>query len=275
MSEYSPYDRGLHYGDGLFETLVVIDGRPLCWPAHWQRLQQGARQLGLPLPNLETLTAQIYEQAQTLRYGVLKLIVTRGCGGRGYLPPTHVQPTHLLLHYPLPRYPLHYWLRGVVMRVAQLRLAQQPALAGHKHLNRLEQVLARSEWDNEYIQEAVLLDTAGYVREGVMTNLFWVHNQTLFTPDLTLCGVAGVIRKLLIQQAPRWGYEVKVGDYLLATLAEAQEVFLTNSVIGIWPVRQVQHWRYPLGAVTRHFTHHLQQEGWIVHYAEIADDLCV
>jgi len=270
VTELSLFDRGLHYGDGLFETIAVDAGQPLCWSAHWQRLHRGADRLNIPLPDYATLTAEVQTQARALHYGVLKLLVTRGVGGRGYAPPLEAHPVWHCLSYPWPAYPASHWLQGVVVRVCDLRLAVQPALAGIKHLNRLEQVLARQEWHTPRIQEGIVLDSAGYVREGTMSNIFWCRGQDLFTPELTTCGVAGVIRDLLIQYAPTWGYRVHVGDYPLTELATAEAVFLTNSVIGLWPVRQVQQWRYPLGSVVRALQDQLRAQAWMMRDVEIA-----
>ncbi|OUD12480.1 aminodeoxychorismate lyase [Thioflexithrix psekupsensis] len=267
QSPLSALDRGLHYGDGLFETIAVAEGCPLAWTAHWQRLQQGAARLSLPLPSFAQLDRDIQARSQSLSRGVIKLIVTRGSAGRGYAPPSDPTPTCFLLSYPLPDYPLSHWQRGVIARVGRLRVARQPTLAGIKHLNRLEQVLARQEWQNPLISESILLDSLDYLCEGVMTNLFWVKDKTLFTPNLDQCGVNGIIRQRIIDQANVWGYSVVIGYYPLSALAEAEEIFLTNSIIGLWPVRQLGAWRYALADTARTIQRQLQQDGWSIHYA--------
>jgi 4-amino-4-deoxychorismate lyase len=181
-------DRGLHYGDGLFETIAVINGRPTLWQAHMERLQCGCELLGIPLPDLQ----QLHEEASSLCSSeervVLKLMITRGSGGRGYRPPQDVLSQRILFRYPWPDSP--DLSHGIQLRVCQTPLACNPALAGIKHLNRLEQVLARAEWDDPAIHEGLMCDLDGRVKEGTMSNLFWVEDSQLFTPDLSRCGVA-------------------------------------------------------------------------------------
>ncbi|SEH04576.1 aminodeoxychorismate lyase [Candidatus Venteria ishoeyi] len=237
----SDQDRGLLYGDGLFTTMAVAQGQILNHSLHWQRLQDGCERLGIPFPDADLLRADMRHASQSVKCGVLKCLITRGCGGRGYRPPANPEPAHFLIHSPFPEYPQHFTRDGVQLRLCQIRLARQPALAGIKHLNRLEQVLARQEWQEPDIAEGLMLDSEGLVIEGTQSNLFWIENKQLHTPDLQHCGVAGIIRSLICQH-----HAVTVCECSLQRLYDAQAVFLTNSIIGLWPVIRLQQQCWPV-----------------------------
>lgn len=174
----SAQDRGLLYGDGLFETIAIRNGAPLRWERHLQRLMLGCERLGIPCPDVTTLTLESLDLCKGHDRAVLKLIVTRGVGGRGYRAPAQLQPTRILARHPWPDYPDHA-RDGVRVRLCDMRLAQQPALAGIKHLNRLEQVLARAEWNDEDIAEGLLFDREDHVIEATMSNLFLVCGKSV------------------------------------------------------------------------------------------------
>lgn len=233
-------DRATHYGDGLFETLAVRDGRVEFLDAHLQRLSAGAQRLGIPMPDAELWRADIRALLVGRQQAVLKLLLSRGSGGRGYLAPDAPVVTRLVMLYPWPVHPLEHVEQGVRLRVCDTRLARQPQLAGLKHLNRLEQILARREWDEADIQEGLMLDTQDRVVEGTMSNLFWLKGDTLHTPDLSDCGVQGIMREQVMKLAPQLAMSVATGAYPLAHVQDADGVFLTNSVIGLWPVRQLE-----------------------------------
>jgi 4-amino-4-deoxychorismate lyase len=242
-------DRGLHYGDGLFETIAVVEGRLRLWNAHMERLQRGCEVLGLPLPDLQQLHDEALFLCGTVERTVLKLVITRGSGGRGYRPPQDVAPQRILFSYPWPDFP--DLSHGICLRVCQTPLACNPALAGIKHLNRLEQVLARAEWDDPAIHEGLMCDLDGRVKEGTMSNLFWVADGRLFTPDLSRCGVAGVMRAQVMALARDLGIGVSTAEIHPEELAQADEIFLTNSLIGIWPVGCFDGRDFPRGELTQ------------------------
>jgi len=253
----SPLDRGFAYGDGLFETCRVRGGDIALWPLHRSRLTRDAERLGIPLirDELESQRRQILTSATNAGHqeGVLKLIVTRGQGGRGYAPPDDPDPTLCWLFFPGVKAD---WeenaRRGIQLRVCRQRLQDNPLLAGLKHLNRLEYVLARSEWGSEY-PEGLLLDGRDRVIEGTVSNLFvWIDGQ-LCTPPLERAGVAGVMRRFIRDQlAPGLGMTVLERNLELADLARARELFVCNSVFGIWPVTRLapDGCDYPIGPVT-------------------------
>ena len=243
-------DRGLAYGDGLFETIAVRGGRAVLLPRHLARLGEGLRRLAIEL-DLATLETELQAFFAELGDGVAKLMITRGDGLRGYAPPQPSAPRRILLGNPLPDYPIANAEQGVCLYPCATRLAEQPLLAGLKHLNRLEQVLARGEWQDAACAEGLMRDQSGRVVEAVFSNLFLVSDGVLHTADLSRCGVAGVMRAEVLEQAERQGIPCVVRDIAFAELLAADEVFLCNSLYGIWPVRGLAGHRWPVGALTR------------------------
>jgi len=243
-------DRGLNYGDGLFETIAVADSVPLLWAAHMRRLAEGATRLGIRPPSESVLEAEARTVCKGLARAVLKIIVTRGKGGQGYAPLANDRVCRIVRCLPAPEYPAVLSREGVRARICRWRLARDRQLAGIKHLNRLPQVMARAEWNDEY-EEGLMLDDTGIVIEGTRSNLFVVTDKHLRTPDLTLAGVWGVARELVLERAPAIGVPVNVEPLSLDGVRAADEIFLTNSLIGIWPVRQLEGKTYAIGPVTQ------------------------
>lgn len=243
-------DRGLAYGDGLFETIKVRNGSAILLERHLARLQDGCQRLAIPC-DLPLLRQEVLAYMQQLGEGVCKLILTRGAGQRGYVAPQPCHPQRILQAADLPQWPVAHRTTGIHLYPCQLRLAEQPALAGLKHLNRLEQVLARAEWTDPTYAEGLLLDQHQRVVDGVFSNIFIVQNQQLITADLSRCGVAGVMRAELLARAQAAGIAVAVRDISVQQLQQADEVFTCNSLYGIWPVRSyaMQHWS--VGPLTR------------------------
>lgn len=239
-------DRGLSYGDGVFRTLRIVAGKPRWWPDHLARLRTDCDRLGLDCPDAARLEADLASLAPLPERGVLRLTVTRGEGPRGYRPPSPQHCTRILVCWAAEE--SCFPDQGLTVRVCDLRLGPQPALAGVKHLNRLENVLARAEWNNPDIGEGVLLDVSDRVISGIMSNLFIWRDQRLQTPRLDRCGVAGVARARLMALASAEGLVVEETDFGLPTLLEADEVMLTNSLIGLRRVARLgeRTWTEPL-----------------------------
>jgi len=235
-------DRGLLYGDGVFRTLCISNGQPQHWPLHYQKLQNDCAALGIVCP--DGLSDELAVLVAAHPDAVVKIIVTRGQNIRGYTPAFDVIPAHIWDVTALPVYPSGYENQGVVVRLCELRLGHQPQLAGIKHLNRLENVLAAAELAGTEAQEGLLLDAEGLVIEGVRSNLFLFSQGRLITPSLSRCGVAGVQRDRVMAGAAKLGMPIDVRNVELAELFCADELFLTNSVFGLWPVAQLeqQHW---------------------------------
>lgn len=230
-------DRGLMYGDGVFRTLQIRAGRPFCWQRQYAKLHADCQVLKLECPSSETFGRELALIGAVEPDCVAKIIVTRGTGSRGYATNNGAAPTHIVMVAPLPEYPGQYLAEGIGLHVCDLRLSRQPRLAGIKHLNRLENVLARMEWDDPAIAEGLMLDAAGNVIEGTMSNLFMLKGDTLFTPDLSHSGVAGVTRDRIMALAPLLGLELVVGDYEFDFLLQAEELVLCNSIMGAWQVK--------------------------------------
>jgi len=231
-----PMDRGLHYGDGLFETLAAPGGRARFLDWHLERLEAGAKRLALALPGSGLLRDEI-AAAGAAGCGVIKLIVTRGAGGRGYRPPRQAQPLRIVIGLPWPALPPAHGTLGVQVGWCRTRLARNPALAGIKHLNRLEQVLARAEWDDGAMDEGLMMDDRDRVICGTQSNLFARIAGRWTTPALEDCGVAGIMRRAFLAWAAQCGDPVIERALPAAELAGATAMILTNAVIGAWPVR--------------------------------------
>ena len=232
-----PEDRGLAYGDGVFETLLVHAGEPVWWQEHWQRLLRGATRLGLPLPDENEVRHECMAMLAGLRRGVLKIVLTRGSGGRGYAPPEAATPTVVLSTHPAPAAPA----QALQLRWARTTLAVQPALAGIKHLNRLEQVLARAEWRDADSDEALMCDGEDRVVSAIAANLFVLLGGRWLTPSVERCGVAGIAREWLLANLPG----AAVAELNAAEVIRADALFLCNSVRGILPVRRLGNREWP------------------------------
>jgi 4-amino-4-deoxychorismate lyase len=258
-------DRGFQYGDGLFETIEVRDGRAVFLERHLQRLNEGCQRLYIPCPDIDVLRFEAGELCRRWvgdthsARAVLKIIITRGSGGRGYRQPDVIHPTRILSLHPHPDYPEIYRQQGIVTRICATRLGLNPTLAGIKHLNRLEQVMARAEWNDSSIQEGLMLDVHDHVIEGTMTNLFYVKDSNLYTPVLAQSGVAGIMRGIIMTISVGHGFSVVEHVFTEAELLSADEVFVCNSIIGIWPVNQIENTHFSVGPVTENIQIHLDR----------------
>lgn len=218
------------------------------------------RRLHLPCPDGEQLKADISALFADRGDGIAKIVITRGPGGRGYAPPVDGEPTRMVLRYPKPQYPKAYAETGVAIGVADIRLARQPALAGVKHLNRLEQVLARRECATRGWPEALMCTDDGCLISGTMSNLFVVRDQALLTPALDQAGVIGAMRSCLIEGFARQGYMITETDLPLAAATDCDEAFLCNSAMPVWPVYSVGGCPVPLGPLSRLARSIIEQE---------------
>lgn len=248
----SPLDRGFAYGDGVFRTLLVRDGEPSCWPMQYRKLRADCTALGLACPDAKVLHAEISTLCSNEITAVAKIVVTRGEGVRGYALSEPSQTNRVVLKAAYPPYPQQYFNVGINLHLCALRLGWQPRLAGIKHLNRLENVLARMEWQDPNIADGLLLDSAGNVIECTMSNVFMRQGSTLLTPDLSRCGVAGITRERILELAPRLGYAAEVRSVGLPELLAADEVVVCNSLIGAWQVRSLGEASWSDGKLAQH-----------------------
>jgi 4-amino-4-deoxychorismate lyase len=252
-------DRGFQYGDGLFETILISSGKPQYWREHMERLLDGCRRLQIPDPDLSVLQHEAKSLYAEMSEGVLKITITRGQGGRGYAADDTAKSTRVLAIFLAPHYPQEYWSEGVVVKVCNTRVSMNPALAGIKHLNRLEQVLARAEWSSINIHEGLMLDINNNVIEGTMSNVFCVRSGELYTPELSLCGVKGIMREQVINVAKRAGIVVHETQLDLGDLHQSEECFLCNSLFGIWPIRLLEDHTFKTGPVSIQLTDSLRK----------------
>ena len=250
-------DRGLQYGDGLFETIAVLRGVPRFWQLHMDRLAIGCERLGLqPVPQ-----SILLREVQTVSTGesacVVKIVITRGAAVRGYATSPEAANRRIVSAHAWPQDLSQQAEAGIRARVCDLRLGVQPVLAGIKHLNRLEQVMARAEWSDPTIDEGILLDAEDHVVSGISGNIFLVTGDHLMTPRMDRNGVRGIMRAAILQAfAPR----CEQRRILLDMLPEAHEVFICNAIRGIRPVLKIGQWEYGVGPVTREVQEWLDQQ---------------
>ncbi|MDW3094471.1 MAG: aminodeoxychorismate lyase [Gammaproteobacteria bacterium] len=238
-------DRGLLYGDGVFETILCEAGRPILLAGHTQRLENGCKRLGLAKQNLSIILSDIREVAQQ-EDCVVKVIITRGERNRGYaFDKEDNTSTRIVYRDDLPSIPVDYYQEGIQLTKCEYLIPDNAPLAGIKHLNRLDQVMARSEWNTQF-QEGIMLSNDGRVVEGTMTNIFIESDQKWFTPILETSGILGVMRQWLMRNCFHAGIECVEKDIQLSEFKNAQSIFVCNSVVGIWPVTQFEGKTYPV-----------------------------
>jgi 4-amino-4-deoxychorismate lyase len=242
-------DRGLHYGDGLFETLAVIDSRPRFWERHMARLSLGEAALGLPPSDKALLRQEADSLCEDCERGALKLIITRGSGGRGYRPPQQAVPRRIFSLYPWPDYPAAWYRHGMRLRLCETRWSRNARLAGVKHLNRLEQVLARQEWQDPQIAEGLMLDERGGVISVTQGNLFLVRGEKLYTPALLHAGINGILRQVVIDCAASLSIPLQIKEITLDQVQGADALFVTNALIGLCPVADLEGQTYSPEAI--------------------------
>lgn len=241
-------DRGLAYGDGLFETIAVRSGHPVLWQGHMDRLSRGCEHLGIGVPPQEVLLREVKTVAAGLANCVVKIIVTRGSGGRGYAPAENAVPCRVVSAHPWPDGVSEENRLGVDGILCETRLALQPQLRGIKHLNRLEQVLAARELRPHPGKHGIMLNTEGYLITAISANLFAVNDGLLLTPRMDRCGVHGVLRERLLREQSARCERRRI---TLDLLREADEVFLCSSVRGFVPLRSLEDMHWDIGPVTR------------------------
>ena len=233
----TPFDRGFAYGDGVYRTLQILNGAPVLWEQHYQKLVDDTARMSLECPAAETLLDEIATLFDFASSGVCKIVITRGESAPGYaIPQSITTSTRILVKSVLPTYPKEYFDIGIKLFLCRLRLSHQPLLAGIKHLNRLENVFARSENFNPEYQDGLLLDCQDYVTECTAANIFLRKGRLLTTPKLTECGVSGVTREFVISSAEDLGCELVERKVRLDELIQADEVVITNSLYGAFQV---------------------------------------
>ncbi len=229
-------DRGLQYGDGLFETIAIRDGRPRLLERHLARLSEGCRRLELPYPGDNVVTALVVKLVDSsVSRGIVKLILTAGEGPRGYARPESPKPRLIGRFSASQPLAAACYSDGVSVGWSDVPAAIQPRLAGLKSLNRLEQVLARHALGTAF--ERLLCDTESQIICGTMSNIMLVIDQQLVTPDLSRAGVAGVMRAAVLDCVD----DVVVRDIGRTEALYASELILCNSQFGVLPVASIDN----------------------------------
>ena len=244
----SVYDRGLAYGDGFFETMLwdsFVEKNETnvgveFWLRHLRRIKDGCQLMQINLPIDEEIIRQrnliLKASLKEKKSGLLKMIVTRGVGGRGYKFERNMIPTIIFLSLPKPKVKKEYFKPGVVVKICKTQLSKNTNLFGYKHLNRLDSVLARSEWEDNNIFEGVFVDSKKNILEGTMTNIFFVHEKTLITPPIIDSGINGVMRQVIIDKAKFFFDKLVIRKINLRDVEKFDQMFLTNSVLKVIPV---------------------------------------
>jgi len=257
-------DRGLQYGDGVFETIAVRHGKPRFLDRHFSRLRNGCSALNFVCPDIGAIEREVRQVAEGCEFGAAKIIVTRGSGPRGYAPPANANPTRIVGIAPATPPPRSCYDEGIVARMCQTRISANTVAAGMKTLGRTEQVLARAEWQDPQIREGLMCDTEGHVISGTMSNLFLVSEGALHTPDTTRSGVSGIMRQVVMEQAEQAGIQSIRRPIDAAEFADADELFVTNAMIGLWPLRKLVDEK---GAVV--WTRRVPERGTITHMLKL------
>jgi 4-amino-4-deoxychorismate lyase len=239
-------DRGLHYGDGVFESALLTRGRVRFLDQHLRRLALGCERLGIVPPDPAVLRSDVQRLSGSAERAVLKIIVTRGIGPRGYRPSSRSKATRVVALYPAPQLPA---TSGLVLRWCETRVGRNVRLAGIKHLNRLEQVLAQAEWQDDTIAEGLMLDTGGELVSGTASNVFLVRSDALVTPDVRFCGVRGIMRGEVLRVAKELGIAVSEEPLWPHDVEAASEVFITSSVRGVRSVAELGPLRWTASPV--------------------------
>ncbi|MCF2950391.1 aminodeoxychorismate lyase [Paraglaciecola aquimarina] len=233
-------DRALQYGDGCFTTIALRNACLEFYDSHIQRLKLACEKLQISFLKWDELTRNVLSSVTDIDQDmVVKIIISRGVGGRGYSSQGCNNPSYIITHHSMPAH-YHEWQKqGIELIESPIKLAKQPLLAGIKHLNRLEQVLIKQQLITTNYPDALVCDTEGSLIETSIGNVFWKKGNQWFTPDMQYCGVEGVMRNQVICLLESKHIKVHVVQQALADLANIQEMFICNSLMQIVPVTKL------------------------------------
>ncbi|ELW9546640.1 TPA: aminodeoxychorismate lyase [Klebsiella aerogenes] len=230
-------DRGLQFGDGCFTTARIRSGQVVMLNRHLKRLKAACERLFINFSQWELLADEMRQVALNHNEAVLKVIITRGSGGRGYSGMGCNTPTRVVS---VSSYPAQYarWReQGIVLTLSPVHLGRNPSLAGLKHLNRLEQVLIRSHLEQTDADEALVLDSDGWLTECCAANVFWRKGSQVFTPRLDQAGVNGIMRQHCMDMLARSPFGVVEVSVRPDALRDADEVLICNALMPLVPAR--------------------------------------
>ena len=226
-------NRGFNYGDGLFTTAKILNGKIEMLAQHLQRLADGCAWLNIPMVSLNDLSQELRAVALSYSKAVIKIVITAGEGGRGYSRIGTSSPTVVISISSFPEHYHHWQKNGINLGISQLQLGVNPILGSIKHLNRLEQVLIRQELDRRDEDELLVTNINGFVVETTGANVFWLIDDKVYTPNICHSGVAGLMRAKLLAKIPN----IIIKDFTLNDLQHVQAMFICNSVMGIVPIK--------------------------------------
>ena len=248
-------DRAVQFGDGLFETIAIRHGEPRLWQYHLDRLARGCERLEIATPDTRQLRRSLQDALANSSvpndFCIAKIIVSSGAGKRGYSRARCVEPSIWFGVFPSAPLPNSSYQDGVDTKLCDTRLASGSATAGLKTLNRLEQVLARSELNDQNLFEGLTMDASGAIICGTISNVFFVFKNRVATPALSQCGVEGVMRRHVIKTLESQDIGVSDAAVELHNLESVDEIFITNSQFGVLPVRSCGEVVWPVGETTR------------------------
>lgn len=230
-------DRATQFGDGCFTTARVINGQVCFLDAHLTRLQTTCEKLFIPYMEWQALSQEMQSLAMPHREAVIKVIISRGVGGRGYSASGCAQPTRMVSVSSFPAHYARWRAEGITLALSPIRLGRNPSLAGLKHLNRLEQILIRSHLEQTDADEALVLDSEGWVTECCAANLFWRKDNVVYTPRLDQAGVNGIMRQFCIRKLAQSSFQVVETNAREEALQHADEMVVCNALMPIVPVR--------------------------------------
>lgn len=269
--QISVYDRGLSYGDGFFETMFwknapnTSTNKVEFWDRHIMRIKDSCNLLNIKFPQEEMLfkyKEKILSKAQENKYksGVLKIIITRGVGGRGYKYEENMTPTIIFQVSPKPSLSKIIYKNGVDVIFCKKSITRNENLSGYKHLNRLDSVLSRSEWNDPKIFEGIFLDKRENIIEGTMTNIFMLKKNTIYTPSINDSGIKGIMRQIVIEKCKNFFDEIVIDKIPKKEFLSSDSIFLTNSILKILPIRKIENLEFKINKKIKEIMADLQDD---------------
>ncbi len=254
-AKVSVFDHGFLYGDGIYETMRVYDGVVFLIGDHLKRLRRSASLIGLNIPkNDADIKAAIYDtlMGNSFSDAYVRLTISRGYGDIGLDPDLCKEPTFIVIAERFKPYPHSYYEEGIRLNIAKVRRNIKEALNPQiKSLNFLNNILAKIEAKRADTNEAVMLNAAGHLAEGTISNIFFVKDRVLCTPSIE-CGILdGITRTLVIDLAVKNGIHIWEGEFTPEFLYDASEVFITNSTMEIMPVNRVDAVDFKVGEISK------------------------
>ena len=235
----NPFDRGLSYGDGVFRTFLVVNGQPINWDMHYKKLKDDATTLKIKVPLKKNLLNDIKRLFSTNKIYIGKIIITRGASDRGYKYNKNIKSTRIVLRIEYEKINKRFYLGGVRLKICDTRVTHHDIYGGAKHLNRIDNVLAKAEL-NSTVFDGLMLDVNGYINECVSSNIFARYGKVIVSPKQNNAGVSGVCKQIIVKNIKSLGFKFKYKDIKPAKLKKADEVIITNSVFGALYVNQIE-----------------------------------